>query len=298
MDIALLKKSYKTAIRQVKFNHISTGGENSLAFMHSENSGFKPLIAAEILVNIPNNLPENLLSEWEGYNPANYSQKAIEAGADILAVKFNIGENVDSEILKSIKLIEEVAQNTDIPLIILGSERKEIDIKLIPALAKAVNKSCTFGLIDEDNYKELIPLLKDHNVIARTPIDINLAKQLNILITELGFDPDKILIDPNIGGLGYGLDYAYSVIERIKLAALEGDTMLNMPIIAFAGGESWKTKEAKSENVPPEWGDIKTRAIAWECVTASSMLVAGANVVVMYHPEPIRYIKNFIKEGK
>jgi acetyl-CoA decarbonylase/synthase complex subunit delta len=137
----------------------------------------------------------------------------------------------------------------------------------------------------------------DHNVIARTPIDINLAKQLNILITEMGFDPDKIIIDPNMGALGYGLDYAYSVIERIKLAALEGDNMLNMPIIAFVGEEAWKTKEAKSENVQSEWGDHKSRAVIWECITASSVLSAGANIVVMNHHTAIEHIKNFIDKA-
>lgn len=214
-----------------------------------------------------------------------------------LAYKFNIQS--DSDIDLSCKRLINILNSIDLPLIILGSDKKEIDFKLLPALAQAATRNCTFGIVEEANYKEIIPALKEnnHNVIARTPIDINLAKQLNILITELGFDPDKIIIDPNIGGLGYGLDYAYSVIERIKIAALEGDSMLNMPIIVFAGEESWKSKEAKSENVPKEWGEIKTRSIAWECITASSMLLSGANIAVLFHPESIKHIRKYIDKS-
>ncbi|OGI24627.1 MAG: hypothetical protein A2287_09035 [Candidatus Melainabacteria bacterium RIFOXYA12_FULL_32_12] len=298
------KKEYKTAIRQVNLNDLTIGGENSLPFLHSEiQNTIKPLIAIEILSNPPGNYSKILKDTWGDCinDLTQWAKKAEEKGADILAVRFNIAhcENIDLEISKSQDKLSQILENVNIPLIILGSDRKEVDLKLLPALAKAANKPCTIGLITEDNYKEVIPAIKDnnHNIIARTPIDINLAKQLNILITEMGFDPDKILIDPNMGALGYGLDYAYSVIERIKLAALEGDTMLNMPIITFVGEESWKTKEAKSDNAQSEWGNIQDRSIIWECVTASSIITAGANLVVMHHPEAMEHIKSFINKA-
>lgn len=298
------KKEYKTAIRQVELGDLIAGGESSLSFMHSEvKFQGKPLVAVEILANIPANYPEMLKNIWGDCinDPVEWSKKAVQAGSDILAVRFNIAqcENIEQEIEKSREALIKILESTDIPVIIIGADRKEIDINLLPTLAKATKKPCTIGIITEDNYKDIIPALIEsgHNVIARTPIDINLAKQLNILISELGFNPDKIIVDPNMGALGYGLDYAYSVIERIKVAALEGDNMLNMPVIAFVGEESWKAKEAKSDNVQPEWGDLKTRSVIWESVTTSSMLAAGANIVVMQHPEAVNYIKNFIDKA-
>jgi acetyl-CoA decarbonylase/synthase, CODH/ACS complex subunit delta len=149
--------------------------------------------------------------------------------------------------------------------------------------------------VEEETYKDIVPALRDngHCVIARTPIDINLAKQLNILISQMGFDPDKIVIDPNMGGLGYGLDYGYSVIEKIKLAAFEGDTMLNMPIIAFTGEETWRTKEAKADINDNIWGNARSRASIWEILTTSSMIMTGADVVIMRYPESIKYISRF-----
>ncbi|EKE02987.1 MAG: hypothetical protein ACD_20C00297G0004 [uncultured bacterium] len=298
------KKEYKTAIRQVNLNDLTVGGENSLPFLHSEiQNKARPLVAIEIQSHPPANYPKILKEVWGDCinDMAQWAKSAVEKGADILAVRFNIGhnENVDLEIEKSQEQLRQILETINVPVIVLGSDKKDIDLKLLPALAKAATRSCTLGIITEDNYKEIIPVAKEHNhnVIARTPIDINLAKQLNILITEMGFDPDKILIDPNMGSLGYGLDYAYSVIERIKLAGLEGDIMLNMPIVTFVGEESWKAKEAKSDNTQPEWGNLQDRAIIWECVTASSIITAGANLVIMHHPDAMNHIKGFINSN-
>jgi acetyl-CoA decarbonylase/synthase complex subunit delta len=295
------KKDYKTSIREVELNGLTVGGENSFLFMHSEtDKPAKPLIICEILTNIPPNYPQMLKDFWGQniYNPVECVKSALNMGFSALAIKFNIEncEDIDAEIEKSKEQLKEILKLTDLPLFLIGTFRREVDIKLLPELAKTADRKCTIGAVEEENFKQIAPVIKEygHNIIARTPIDINLTKQLNILLTEMGFDADKIIIDPNTGGLGYGLDYAYSVIERIKQAALLGDTMLNMPIIAFVGEESWKTKEAKSSNVPEEWGNLPTRAISWESITASSMLVSGANMVVMRHPECIKYVQNFL----
>jgi len=297
------KKKYKSSIRQINLNCLTVGGETSLPFMHFEAKNIStPLVAIEIQTIIPPNYPEILRQAWKNYNnPVKWAAEAVKRDADILAVRFNIAtsENINSEIAKSEKYLKKILENVNIPVIISGSGNNKVDLKLLPALAKSASRKCSIGIIDEDNYKDIIPVLKEygHNVIARTPIDINLAKQLNILISELGFDPDKIIMDPNIGALGYGLDYAYSIVERIKTAGLEGDNMLNMPIINFVGEECWKTKEARAQNFPKEWGNLKTRAIIWESVTASSLLAAGANIVILYHPDTVRHIKNFIRKA-
>jgi len=297
------KKEYTTAVRKVDLNGLKVGGENSLLFMHSETQKVsKPLIVQEILTNIPPNYAGLLkdLSKDDNYNPVEFAKSALKSNISALAVKFNIEncEDIDAEITKSKEQLKEILKLTNLPLFLIGTFRREVDAKLLPELAKTADRKCTIGCVEEENFRDIAPVVKEygHNIIARTPIDINLTKQLNILLTELGFDADRIIIDPNTGGLGYGLDYAYSIIERIKQAALPGDTMLNMPVIAFVGEEAWKTKEAKSDNVPAEWGDLKTRAILWESMTAVSMLVSGANIVVMRHQEAIKYVQNFINK--
>ncbi len=295
------KKEFKNPIREIDLNGLKIGGEKSLLFMGEEaGNSLKPLVAGEILTNIPKGYPELLKKAWgeKLNNPVEWAKMASEKGISLLAVRFNIenSENIQYAVEQSKEQLREILSITDLPLIITGCFRRDIDVPLLKALGESATRKCTIGVVEEENFKEIAPVIRDygHNIIARTPIDINLTKQLNILLTELGFDPDKILIDPNTGGLGYGIDYAYSIIERIKIAALNGDTMLNMPIITFTGEESWKTKEAKSTNVPAEWGDFETRALSWECITASSMLNSGSNIVVMRHPEAIKYIENYI----
>ncbi len=263
-----------------------------------------PFIACEILTNIPHNYPQLLKDSWGDslYDPIKCVKSAMEKNISALAVRFNIEncEDTDKEIEKSKEQLKEILKITTLPLFIIGTFRRDVDIKLLPELAKVTDRKCVIGAVEEENFKEIAPIIlqNGHKVIARTPIDINLTKQLNILLTEIGFDANKIIIDPNTGALGYGLDYAYSIIERIKQAALQGDTMLDMPVIAFVGEEAWKTKEAKSSNVPDEWGNITTRAIAWESMTATSMLVSGADIVVMRHPEAIKHVQDFIDKKK
>lgn len=293
-------KNYTTPVREVDLNGAKTGGESSLLFMHEETGNTDlPLVACEILTQSPAKHPELLKQAWAKavYDVVECVKSAEAQGFNLLCIRFNIEE--ENEIAQSIAQLKDILSVTNLPLILTGPFKRDLDIKLLTALSEAADRKCTIGAVEEENYKEIAPVIRDcgHNVIARTPIDINLTKQLNILLTEMDFDPDRILIDPNTGGLGYGLDYAYSIIERIKLAALNGDTMLNMPVITFVGEEAWKTKEAKSTTVPEQWGDLTTRALAWECITAGSMLVSGSNIVVMRHPDAIRYINSFINNS-
>ncbi len=299
-NFSLPIKEYKSSIRKVSFSeNLYAGGDNSLVFLHGENKfGNIPLIALEILFNGNEKVSPVLLEEWQNNNIG----KLSKTDCDMLAVKFNLNqdEKVEKQIIKAKEFLNEISKKAQKPLIIRGCGKDETDIKLLPELALSTDKKCTFGCITEDNYSQIVPSLIEggHNVIAQTPIDINLAKQLNILLTEAGVEPNRILIDPTTGALGYGLDYAYSMTERIKLAGLEGDNMLNMPIISFVGEESWKTKEAKSQDTPPEWGNIKERSIIWEALSAVSMICAGANVVVLRHSQSLTKVKGFINNLK
>ncbi|MFH1735655.1 MAG: acetyl-CoA decarbonylase/synthase complex subunit delta, partial [bacterium] len=151
----------------------------------------------------------------------------------------------------------------------------------------------------DEYYKTLAAatIAYDCNLVAESPIDVNLAKQLNILLSDMNVPKERIIIDPLTGGLGYGYEYTYSVMERIRLQALSGDPMMSMPILNFVGQETWKVKEVKlPATVEPSWGAEKERGILWEAVTAHGLLLAGANILVMRHPEAIAQVEKAIDE--
>jgi acetyl-CoA decarbonylase/synthase complex subunit delta len=140
-------------------------------------------------------------------------------------------------------------------------------------------------------------MAKGHLVDARTPMDVNLAKQLNILISDMGLPMDRILMDPTTGALGYGIEYGYSVMERLRLAALQGDSMMQLPMLVTPGFEAWKTKEAKvGEGVPSNWGNWLERALNWETLTAVTLLESGADILILRHPESLRRVKMVIND--
>ena len=134
-----------------------------------------------------------------------------------------------------------------------------------------------------------------HLVVGRAPMDVNLSKQLNILIKDTGLPFDRILMDPTTGALGYGIEYGFSVMERLRLAALRGDAMTQSPMIVSVGFETWKTKESKvGVDIPETWGAWLERAITWETVTAITLIEAGADIVVLRHPESLKRVRSVI----
>ena len=146
----------------------------------------------------------------------------------------------------------------------------------------------------QEEYKTLaaVAVAYGHVLVAESPIDMNIAKQLNILLSDANMDLRRTLIDPLTGGLGYGLEYTYSVMERIRLAALGGDAMLSSPMICLVGEEAWKAKEVKvPRDTEPQWGDERKRGIHWEVATALALIEAGAEVVVLRHPEALARLR-------
>jgi acetyl-CoA decarbonylase/synthase complex subunit delta len=155
------------------------------------------------------------------------------------------------------------------------------------------------GNCEEKNYRTIVAaaMANDHVIIAKSPIDVNLAKQLNVLIGDMGVGRDKILMDPTTGALGYGIEYTYSVMERVRLAALAGDSALQQPLILTVGYEAWRQKEARTnEDVPPQWGDWAQRAVLWEANTSVTLLNTGADLLVLRHPDTIPLVKNAIDQ--
>lgn len=288
------------SIRTINFQGIEIGGGNSGSLFLAS----KPILALELNIfdfTASSHIVKdyyNAKSKMQIVNNLELIDIAQETDCDILALKFNLSEeNLEEDIEKSKKLLKEILPQIKKPLLIRGVNNKSIDIKLLPALMQVLNREVIIAFADENTYKEIVPpVVKGGHILAiRTPIDINLAKEMNILTSDMGLSLDKILIDTDMGGLGYGLEYGYSIMERIKLAAFEGDKMLNMPLIAFAGEEALKAKEAKSDTFDKNFGDFKERSIMFEITTASAVIAAGANLVVLEHPESIKALKELIK---
>ncbi len=209
-------------------------------------------------------------------------KKEICADYDILALKFDVTDI--GEIPHSCELLKNfLKEKTDKPLMICGCGKDDIDKLLLPELIKILDRESIISFVSEKTYKDILPYVIQggHYVVLKTPIDINLAKELNILACEAGVPREKIIMNTDIGGLGYGFEYGYSIIEKIKLET--EDEYLNLPIISEAPLESLKTKEAKFDN------EQRTKMI--ELASASGVLAAGANIVVMTDCENITIMK-------
>jgi acetyl-CoA decarbonylase/synthase complex subunit delta len=188
---------------------------------------------------------------------------------------------------------------TGLPLLVFGPGQAELDNELLVAVAEeAKGERLVLGVCEEKNYRTIVAaaLAHGHLVDSRTPMDVNLAKQLIILIHDMGLPLDRIIMDPTTAAVGYGVEYGYSVMERLRLAALQGDTMTQSPMLVTPGEEAWRSKEARAgEGVPPAWGDWEERAVLWEALTAITLVHAGADVLVMRHPEAVRRVRRMIE---
>jgi acetyl-CoA decarbonylase/synthase complex subunit delta len=186
----------------------------------------------------------------------------------------------------------------DTPVIVLGPGVAEKDNEvLIAASDVAKGQRIALGNCEEKNHRSIAAscIADGHIAIGHTPLEINLAKQLNVLLCDVGLSTDSIIMDPDTGALGYGLEYSYSVMERLRLAALTGDKMAAMPMISPAGAESWRQKESKvTEGIPQTWGDNEERSVVWEEMTAVLMLNAGVDIAMLRHPKSVTMVKETI----
>jgi acetyl-CoA decarbonylase/synthase complex subunit delta len=284
---------------------VVVGGEATLPFLEFESAiPNRPAIAIEVQDAQPAGWPSPLVTAWGDVlsDPALWAKKAAEYGADIIALRLRSAhpEEGNTGANEAKKAVDNVLGAVDLPLIVLGPDVAEKDnVVLVAASEAGRGQRLALGNCEEKNYRTIgaTCIADGHVTIAKTPIEINLAKQLNILLCDLGVSPDSILMDPTTGALGYGLEYSYSVMERLRLAALTGDGMTAMPMICTVGEESWRQKESKSDaEVPTTWGDTEQRALIWEEMTASTLLNAGADIVVLRHPKAVEMIKATINK--
>ena len=286
---------------------IVIGGENVLPFHSFEgNLPNRPVIAYEIQDVPPGDWPETLKKVYEGVSGdpvswAKYCQDKLNAKAIALRL---IGTHPDRENHspeEAAKTVKDVLAAVKVPLIILGSNNIEKDTLVLVAAAEAAKgRNCFIGKAMEENYKTIVAacMANDHKLIAMSQLDINLSKQLNILITQMGFDKERMVTDPMCSALGYGLDYTYSVMERIRLAALtQNDLTMQTPMLGDIGMYAWKVKESNApEEELPIGGALEPRGIAWETLTAGALMIAGAELLIMRHPEAVKAIEKLIDE--
>ncbi|MBN3038181.1 MAG: acetyl-CoA decarbonylase/synthase complex subunit delta [Candidatus Omnitrophica bacterium] len=283
---------------------VVVGGESTLPYLFDEGQiPNKPVIAMEILDSEPVDWPCVLKEPFKGVlnDPVQWAKKCVdEYKAELLCLRLQgiHPDFGDASADKTADTVKSILQAVGVPLIILGCDHAEKDNQVLPKCCEvAKGESCLFGDATEDNYKTLTAacLADGHNIIGESPIDINIAKQVNILITDMGFDIKKIAMNPTIGALGYGMEYAYSIMERARLAALMGDKMLSMPFICFVGQEAWRSKEAKGAQAEhPEWGPEAQRGPVWEASTAISVLLSGADILTMRHPKAVEIVRKTI----
>jgi acetyl-CoA decarbonylase/synthase, CODH/ACS complex subunit delta len=285
---------------------LKAGGETVLPFYLWEGEmPNKPIIAAEVMDEAGELVPalEKALGGVKSDVIAWAKKAQDEWGVDAIALVLTSTDpkSSDGPADAAAATVATVVDAVNIPVIVYGTEDLEKDAEVMKAVAtKVEGKNVVMGPAKDENHKTIgaAAIGYKQDVCAMTPIDVNLAKQLNILLTNLGMEADKLLIDPTTGALGYGLEYTYSVMERLKLAALyQDDSMTQMPLLANIGNQAWKTKEAKSsEDEYPEWGDPEKRGIMWETVTATALLLAGADVLILRHPESMRLVKQLIAD--
>ena len=237
-------------------------------------------------------------------DPAAWAKKCIEAyGAEMIVLQLRSadpnGENKPAE--EVVEVVKKVADAIDVPLVVWGTANDDKDSELLRRVAEVCEgKNVAVGPVTDKNYKQIGAMAIGYGqvVMASSPIDVNLAKQLNILLGNLGVSEEKVIIDPTTGGLGYGLEYTYSVMERDRMAALtQEDAKLQFPIICNIAPEVWKTRETRlTREEDPKLGDEKKRSVLMEAVTAMTLLVAGADIVVMRHPDSVSLVRDMIGE--
>ncbi len=315
MAIELMKEKWSSKISEITIgatkdeggtrnSKVTIGGESTLPFLFEEGDvPNKPAVAIEIWDTPPKDWPDILKEPFKDVldKPVEWAKKCQdEYKPDLLSIRLmsahpEWGNNSPDKIAETLKAI---AESVSLPLIVKGCGDEEKDNLVLSKASQVLHgERCLFGNATQKNYRTLVAscIADGHNIIAENPLDINIEKQVNILISDMDFPLEKVVIFPTTTALGYGMEYVYSLMERTRIAGLSGDKLLAMPIICFVGQEVWRVKEAmgKKEDFP-QWGDEKIRGPLWESMTAVNLLQAGANLIVVNHPDSIKVIRNYL----
>lgn len=314
MAVEIPKEKWSGTVREVtlgatreqggtRARTLTLGGETALPHHGFEGSIPHPTaLAIEVHDRKPTDWSPLLLEAWGAAmdDPAAWAKAAEKAGAELiyLTLSATMADGTANTAANARAVVRKVLDATGLPLAVIGPGQAELDNELIVAAAEeGKGERMLIGACEDKNYRTIVAtaLANEHVVQSRTPMDVNLSKQLVILIHDMGLPLERILIDPTTGALGYGIEYGYSVMERLRLAALQGDSMTQLPMLVTPGEEGWKVKEAKvGEGVPTAWGDWKRRALDWEALTADALIYSGADILILRHPETLRRLRGVV----
>ena len=310
MGFEMVKEKYSGSIKEVQLGKgdqaIKVGGESCLPFYQFEGDmANKPKIAMEVWDIEPPEWPESARAPFKDVlsDPAKWAKKcAEEYGADMIALQLRSTDPNDKDASpeEAVATVKKVLEAVNIPVVVWGTANVDKDAAVLKKVAEECDgENLIIGPVEDANHKAIGAAIMGygHTAIASSPIDINLAKQVNILLENLGISLDHVVIDPTTGGLGYGMEYSYSVMERIKLAALTfGDDKLQLPIINNLAFGVCNCKDAKEPvEEAPQLGDPERRGVMMESVAAVSYIMAGSNILILRHPETVRLVRSFME---
>ena len=311
MAFEVPKTAYSGRIKEVKLGGsgkaVTVGGESSYPFYLFEGEmPHSPRIAMEVWDMPPQDWAPAALEPFQGVtdDPVAWAKKCIDDyGAEMICLQListdpnGLNRSAD----EATAVVKKVADAIDVPLIVWGTANHDKDTEVLRQVAEVCQgKNLIIGPVEEGDHKKIgaAAIGYHHTVISSTPIDINLAKQLNILLGNLGVSDDLIIVDPTVSCIGYGIEYCYSVMERMRMAGLtQQDEKLQFPLICNVSKEVWKTKEVHIPTAEdPKLGDAKKRGILLEAMSTMVLLLAGGDVMVMRHPEAIKLVREMITE--
>ncbi len=276
------------------------GGYDGLPFLSFENSTKRrPIIAGEVWDDITD-YPELAKGMFSGRHtdPVEWATMWKELGADAIALRLTSTDpfKKDTSPKDAASLVQKIADKTNLPIIVSGCGNAEKDILTLTEVCNTVkNTRLIISKVDECEYKKLATaaMANGHIIVGFSNLDVNLAKQMNILLTDYGLEKKNIVMDPLMAALGMGLDYSYSVNERIRIAALNGDKMLQTPMICDCTA-SWDVNDATSDD--KTLGDPVCRCTLWEAITGISAMVSGASILIVRGPAAADMLKVYAND--
>ena len=286
---------------------VAVGGETSYPFYLFEGEMPRlPRIAMEVWDCPPEDWPPAAREPFADVinDPVAWAKKCVaDYGAEMIALQLISTDpnGLNRDAGEAAGVVKKVADAISVPLIVWGTANQDKDTEVLRKVTELCqDKKLAIGPVEEGDHKKIgaAAIAYSHTVVASTPIDINLAKQLNILLGNLGVPDSMLVVDPTVSGIGYGIEYCYSVMERMRMAGLtQQDEKLQFPTICNIAKETWKTKEAKlSAEEEPSLGDARKRGILMEAMSSMVLLLAGADVLIMRHPEAIKLIREMMAE--
>lgn len=291
-EVPIPKEKWSGKITEVPISSdISVGGEHGMPFLSYEGLGRRQLVAGEVIDD-----PEVAAFCQDG--PVDQAKAWVSCGVDLICLKLLStdpeSKNISPE--DAAKIVKKVIDAVDLPVIVYGCGNEEKDPKVLEAVSNLCSSGrLIIGQANENTYKSIsaAAMANGNGLVAFSNLDINLAKQMNILLNDFGVKLDNVIMDPLMAGLGMGLEYSYSVNERIRIAALMNDRMLQPPMICDSTG-AWDARESTDEN--PLWGDADERGMWWEVATALAALISGADIVVVRNKNSAKIVSDAIRD--